>query len=129
MKTKPNPKTGAAAGTAKAPRKTQLGPGVSFPASVAKNQFGQVLDAALERGEVVITKHDEPKAVLMSMEAYRALKGPVSPALEELREEWDLIVERMQAPSARAARDALFQATPEELGRHAVDRARKKARG
>ena len=90
---------------------------------------GLFLDAALVRGEVVITKHDEPKAVVLSMEAYRALKGRISPALEELRAEWDAIVERMQTPKARAARDALFEATPEELGRRAVEGARKKMRG
>ena len=42
-------------------------------ASEAKNQFGQVLESALRDGGVVITKHDMPKAILLSIEELEAI--------------------------------------------------------
>jgi prevent-host-death family protein len=101
------------------------GANISFPATVAKNEFGRVLEAALERGTVVITKHDAPKAVLLSMEAYRALAGRTESVLDALTGEFDAMFERMQTPGARKARNALFAATPAELGRAAAAAARK----
>ena len=39
----------------------------TFSATDAKNEFGRVLDTALEKGAVVITRHDAPKAVLLAL--------------------------------------------------------------
>ena len=44
-----------------------------YSATVAKNEFGRVLDLALEHGGVVITRHNNPKAVLLSASEYQAL--------------------------------------------------------
>ena len=45
----------------------------TFTATVAKNEFGHVLDTAVEKGAVAITRHDAPKAVLLSIDEYDAL--------------------------------------------------------
>jgi transcriptional regulator len=42
-------------------------------ATDAKNRFGAILDTVGEGRVVVVTKHDAPRAVLMSMEVYQAL--------------------------------------------------------
>lgn len=112
----------------KTPRKrsrpSKLGD-TTFPATLAKRQFGRVLDAALQKGKVEITKHGRARAVVLSMEAYEALvQRPAATNLDTLRAEWDAMFEKMQTPAARKAYDALFKATPEELGKAAVGSAR-----
>lgn len=94
-------------------------------ATAAKNQFGQLLGAAMQGGRVVITRHDAPSAVILSYEEYRELTSEDSPDLEALSREFDELLEGMQAPAARAASDALFAASPAELG----EAARAEARG
>jgi prevent-host-death family protein len=96
----------------------------AYPATVAKNEFGRVLDAALEHGAVAITRHDAVKAVLVSAEEYRRLKG--DRPIDTLREEWDALYEEMQTPAWRKAALRAFASTPEELGRAAVKSARKR---
>ncbi len=92
----------------------------SFTATDAKNEFGRVLDAAIAEGAVVITKHEAPKAVLLSLDEYEALAGRQEPKLDELRAEFDAMYQRMQTPEAGRAMRAAFDATPEEMGRAAV---------
>ncbi len=89
-------------------------------ATVAKNEFGRVLDMALRGARVVITKHDAPTAVLLSASAYAALAGRATPDLDALRDEFDAMLDRMQTPKARAGTAALFAASPSELGGAAV---------
>jgi len=84
-------------------------------ATAAKNQFGQLLGAAMQGAHVVITKHDAPSAVLLSYEEYRELASEDTPDLEALSHEFDELLERMQAPAARTATEALFSASPAEL--------------
>jgi prevent-host-death family protein len=96
------------------------------PATVAKNEFGRVLDVALAGGRVVITKHDVPRAVLLSAEAYAALAGDTEIDLDALEAEFDALLEAMQKPEARAATDALFTASAAALGKAALAQARKR---
>jgi prevent-host-death family protein len=98
----------------------------SFTATDAKNEFGRVLDAAIAEGAVVITKHEAPRAVLLSLDEYEALAGRVDPILDDLRAEFDALYESMQTPEAGRAMRAAFDATPEEMGRAAVAAARKR---
>jgi prevent-host-death family protein len=92
----------------------------SVSATEAKNNFGAVLDRALTDGGVSITKHDEVRAVILSWPQYEALVGKQKDPLATLSQEFDALVERMQAPRARAAGRALFDATPLRLGRAAL---------
>jgi prevent-host-death family protein len=94
-------------------------------ATEAKNNFGAVLDRVLSEGRVSITKHDEVRAVMLSLSEYEALIGKREDSLEGLSREFEALVERMQAPEARSAGRALFAATPQRLGRAAVSQASK----
>jgi antitoxin Phd len=98
-------------------------------ASAAKNSFGRVLDRVAKEGRLAITKHDEPCAVLISIEEYRVLVGAQEVTLNTLSDEFDALFERMQKPGAAAAMQKAFALTPAQLGRAAVKDAALKAVG
>ncbi len=98
----------------------------AFSASDAKNAFGRLLETAERAGMVTITRHNEPKAVLLSMDEYRALTDARQNALGALAGEFDAMLDRMQAPGAGAAMQKAFDTPPRELGRTAVQGARGK---
>ncbi len=112
------------------PSKTPLGtasyPDVQSPgtatvtATQAQNEFGRVLDDATRLGEVVITKHGQPKAVLLSIARFGQLREREATALASLSAKFDEMLDRMQTPESRAAVDRTFEASPQELGRAAV---------
>jgi antitoxin Phd len=93
-------------------------------ASRLKNEFGTVFEQAALSGAVVITKHDTPRAVLLSYAEFEALTASATPALDDLSERFDKMLATMQTPEAKAAVAAAFDATPEELGAAAVQAAR-----
>jgi prevent-host-death family protein len=99
---------------------------VAISATEAKNEFGRILETVIQGGRVVITKHDSPKAVLISMDEFNALSNAHRADLENLSEEFDGLLARMQTPAARAGMNAAFRATPKELGKTAVAAARKR---
>ncbi|HEY6177928.1 MAG TPA: type II toxin-antitoxin system Phd/YefM family antitoxin [Kofleriaceae bacterium] len=96
----------------------------SVTASEAKNQFGQLLETALRDGAVVITKHDMPKAILMSIEELEAIT--VRGRLDTLAREFDARYARMQQPGFDKALGNAFGASPRQLGAAAVKAARKR---
>ena len=89
-------------------------------ATKAKNEFGAVLDQAVATGAVAITRHDAPKAVLMSYAEFSSLVNARTSNLDDLSAEFDALLARMQTPGARKGVDAAFRASPAELGRAAV---------
>jgi prevent-host-death family protein len=98
----------------------------AFTATDAKKQFARVLELVLQGGAVVITKHDAPKAVLLSVDEFTALTKVTEGALDTLSAEFDTLLARMQTPRARAGMKAAFAASPKELGKAAVAAARKR---
>lgn len=92
-----------------------------FSATQAKNSFGQVLDTAVSQGMVAITKRDRTTAVVLSLDAYQALVDAQAQPLNNLSHEFDALLQRMQGPGARSALLEAFEASPEELGRAAVN--------
>ena len=98
----------------------------SVTATDAKKQFGRVLEMVLRGGAVVITKHDAPKAIVLSMEEFSALTDARTPRLDDLSADFDAMLARMQQPRARAGMKAAFGASPKELGKAAVAAARKR---
>lgn len=98
----------------------------AFTATDAKKQFARVLELVLQGGAVVITKHDAPKAVLLSVDEFTALAGATEGTLDTLSAEFDALLARMQTPRARAGMKAAFAASPRELGKAAVAAARKR---
>ena len=99
---------------------------LSFSATDAKKEFGRVLEVAMQGGLVVITKHDAPKAVVLSVEEFDALARANQRTLDTLSEEFDTFLARMQTPAARTAMEVAFGASSKDLGRAAVNAARKR---
>lgn len=99
---------------------------VAISATEAKNEFGRILERVIQGARVVITKHDSPKAVLISVDEFDALSSAHTADLEALSEEFDGLLARMQTPASRAGMSAAFHATPKELGKAAVAAARKR---
>jgi prevent-host-death family protein len=93
-------------------------------ASRLKNEFGAVFEQAAVGGAVVITKHDTPRAVLLSYAEFEALTASATPALDDLSARFDDLLATMQTQQAKAGVVAAFDATPEELGAAAVKAAR-----
>ena len=96
----------------------------SVTASEAKSEFGRVLEAAIQGGAVVITRHDAPRAVLISVENFNALSGAAETKLDALNHEFDALLAQMQTPKARRGMKTAFAASARELGKAAVAAAR-----
>ena len=91
-----------------------------------KNEFGSIFEQAALGGAVAITKHDAPKAVLLSYTEFESLVKSRSPSLDDLSGQFGGLVARMQTPKARKGMAAAFAASPAELGRAALRAASKK---
>ena len=92
-------------------------------ASRLKNEFGSVFEQAAVDGAVVITKHDTPRAVLLSYAEFEALTA-ATPSLDDLSERFGALLATMQTSEAKAGVAAAFDASPEEMGAAAVKAAR-----
>jgi prevent-host-death family protein len=99
---------------------------LTVTATEAKTRFGPLLETVIRGGSVVITKHDTPKAVLLSIAEFEALGGSRPPDLTALSAEFDSLLARLQTPGNRKALKAAFEATPRELGRLAVANQRRR---
>jgi prevent-host-death family protein len=100
----------------------------SVPATRLKNEPGALIEKVLTGGAVAITRHDAPKAVLISYEDFRQLTQAREPGLGALAAEFDRLLDAMQSPAARKALAGAFEASPAELGAAAVRAASKAAR-
>ena len=99
---------------------------LSVSATVAKNEFGGILEKAMLGRTVVITRHATPKAVLISIDEFNALSIAPRTALDTLSADFDRLLAGMQRPGARSALQAAFDAPPKQLGRTARAAARKR---
>jgi antitoxin Phd len=88
---------------------------IKISATEAKNRFGELLDSVLQGGIVLITRHETPKAVLLSMEEYGALSRAAETGPDSLNAEFDALLARMQTGKARAGMKAAFAASPKQL--------------
>ena len=101
----------------------------TISATELKNATADVFEQVAARRAVAITRHEKPRAVLLSVEEYEALTVQQNPDwLEKLHEEYRGMLDRMQGPEKRAAAEKLFKATPEELGEAALWAAQQKAK-
>lgn len=101
-------------------------PAFTVTATDMKNEFGRVLEKVIQGGRVVITKHDEPKAVLISVREFNALTNANRIKLDTLSSEFDTLLARMQTAAARDGMKSAFGASPKQMGRAAVTVARKR---
>ena len=109
--------------------RNRLGELVEIPevaATQAKNTFGDLLDRVAASGAVVITRHDMPKAVLLSFEEFESLSSARSETLDALSNKFESLLERMQTPAARKGMEAAFNASPEALGLAAAEAAQRR---
>lgn len=93
-----------------------------------KNEFGAVFERAAVTGAIAITKHNTPRAVLLSIAEFEALTRAGAPSLDDLSERFDDLLQRMQAPKAKTAVASAFDAGPADLGSAAVKAANGKRR-
>lgn len=109
--------------------RNRLGELVEIPevaATQAKNAFGELLDRVAASGAVAITRHDMPKAVLVSFEEFESLSRARSETLDALTTRFEDLLERMQSPAARQGMEAAFNAPPSTLGRAAAAAAKRR---
>ena len=81
---------------------------------------------AVQGGAVVITKHDVPKAVMVSVETFNALSHASEARLDALSLEFDALLAKLQTPKARRAIKVAFAASGKQLGKAAVASARRR---
>ena len=98
-----------------------------IPATRLKNELASILDQAARDGVVAITRHNAPRAVLLSMEEFESLLEARSQRLDDLGAQFDGLLAGMQTGAARKGMQAAFEASPESLGRAAVKAARKRS--
>ena len=93
---------------------------ISVTATEMKNRFGRMLDEVAQGKAVVVTKHDQARAVLISIDEYESLSGSFENDLDTLSAKFDALLAGMQTAEAVAGMEAAFSASPEALGRAAV---------
>lgn len=98
----------------------------SYSATEAKQEFGRLLDEAIHGTTVVITRHDSPRAVLISMDRFNELQEAPLLKLNTLSDEFDALLDKMQTPAARRGMSSAFGASPKELGKAAAAVSRKR---
>lgn len=98
----------------------RLGPGVVgevelVSATDLKKRLASVLDGVAHHQPVVISRHDQPTAVLISLEDYTQLVEQIPDPIEALRQQFASLLQRASAPGAEAASDQVYAGTPDEL--------------
>jgi prevent-host-death family protein len=100
----------------------------AVPATRFKNELAAMFERVALGEPVAITKHDRPKAVLISYEEFEALMRERLAGLDELEKQFDALLAGMQGPKARAAMAAAFDAEPTRLKRAAAKAVPKRPR-
>lgn len=109
---------------AKTPDSTPSGESLTF--TEVQRALGSVLDRVAEGSIITITRRGKPAAMLIPVATCEPQPVEQPDLLAALRASFDERFARMQTPEARARVDALFAATPEELGRAAVKAAKRR---
>jgi prevent-host-death family protein len=92
----------------------------SVSSTEAQNSLGEILGRVTGGERVFVTRYGRREAVILSAEAYSALLGDEPVDLDELEQEFDEMVERMQTPRHAAATHAVFGMSEDELGEAAA---------
>ena len=97
----------------------------SFSATTLASGLQAVSSTVASRGAVVITRHDKPAMVLMSVERYLEMQQASEPHLEALTQRFDDMLERMQGRAAAQAMADAFAMDSQELGEAALAQAQR----
>lgn len=84
----------------------------------------KVTRTVMREGAVVITRHDEPTMVLLSVERYLELERAAEPNLDALTQRFDDLFARMQGEQPAQGMADAFAMSPAELGDAAVQAAK-----
>ncbi len=95
-------------------------------ATTLKNSIGDVFEKLAAASAVVISRHEKPHAVLLSVDEYDKLSAYRSNTIRDLEEEYYRMFKAQDTPEGRARMARLMNATSEELGEAAVRGARTK---
>jgi antitoxin Phd len=85
-----------------------------------KERAREVIDLVADHKAIAILRHKMPDAVLISAGDYVEFVKLRRERLNFLSQRYDEMVGRMQTPASASGVDALFNASPEELGAAAV---------
>lgn len=97
---------------------TQTLPSVSASKMVGAMQ--QVTNTVMTHGAVVVTRHDQPSMVLLSVDRYLELEQAAAPNLDALTQRFDDLYAAMQGDVAARAMEDAFALSPAHLGQAAV---------
>jgi PHD/YefM family antitoxin component YafN of YafNO toxin-antitoxin module len=92
----------------------------SFSATKLASGMQAVTTTVMARGAVVITRHERPAMVLMSVERYLQMEQASEPDLDALTHRFDDMFAHMQGEAAAQAMADAFAMDPSELGEAAM---------
>jgi len=88
---------------------------------------GRLLEQAIRGTTVLITKHDSPRAVLISIDHFQTLQEAPQAKRNTLTEQFDTLSNACSPPKRGVAWAAAFGADTKQLGKAAVAAAGKRA--
>lgn len=101
----------------------------SVTASKLVGGMQQVTHEVMTKGAILITRHEVPTMVMLSVERYLALERAAEPDLGSLTRQFDDMLARMQTADAVRGMAQAFAMTPAQLGRAAARAAAAAADG
>lgn len=101
----------------------------SVSATQLVSGMNKVTSTVMAHGAVVVTRHEQPSMVLMSVERYLALQQAAEPDLDQLTLRFDEMYQRMQAPGAAGRMADAFAMAPDQLADAALAAAQADGRG
>ena len=84
----------------------------------------KVTSTVMAHGAVVVTRHEQPSMVLMSVDRYVQLRQAAEPDLDGLARQFDELFGRMQGTEAAQRMAEAFEMSPAQLGEVAVRAAK-----
>jgi len=92
----------------------------SVSASRLVGGIQQVTHTVMSEGAVVITRHERPTMVLLSVKRYLELERAATPDLDALTRQFDAMYARMQGEQVARDYEDAFAMTPDQLGNAAL---------
>lgn len=96
-----------------------------FTRTELASELPRVSRAVAAQGEVVITSHNKPEMVLMTLERYLHLQEASRPSLGRLSQEFEQLYRAMQGSEPLDGASSVFALDGEALGRNAQLAAQK----
>lgn len=93
----------------------------SRPAAFVKSRWRDVVADANTHGEVLVTNHDRPEVVVLSLDRYDELQREASTndPMADLRAQFDRELAWLREPGAGDELRRIFNATPADIARAA----------